>query len=1655
MTTPSFGLLTPTPQTTAPVQAPAVAGYANGVTGAAATPATPSVPGQPNPSPGVAPFVPGSAQDIAQMQQYYANQVKQQIALKGADHADLMGAIMTPLEWVGSKAYWTYSNLVARPITTALIAGQHADTNTGGLFDSSTWSNSWAEAKNVSPGQALYVDAHGFFDDAWEKNFLMSGNKDHSLIWDHPDMVKGLFGSGDQRVVSGGMDAVISWEGDPLKLGGRGLGVLKDAAYVKPVVQTANETFAGSVTKLGIGAYGKLTGATPDAVQAAQAAWGARLTTNNFNKALQSSAYSKFGDYIMDNKSRLGDQFSGWAATQKWAQQSAMAGTIAHALGNATDRGEVDAVLATAMGSTEAIPTLIDKNAELGSSILNAMKNKSDWYENVAGVNLGRLASDDPIASQYMNQMQSYADQFNAVNAQTQRLSHAMDLQNQLKSGLYFNSLISPTAAKLGQAASAAFHYGESAGLLYNNLFLRPVRLYQAVGNTWSAIRPNGWIKMDDPNSYRELDAQLKNSGVWTDAERQTHVSNYINATYGAKRNMLTTIESQTLGAMAKKYGMSDDGAKALYNEFTDQRARAFSSPQYSAATIDLGNGTKVNVAQVDHDGGLSAVHPLLQTQLENEHPIMDFTKMNSILKLNGSSFQKLIDEGREYADAANAAQQLGNRAGFMGKMTWSMQKSKDAYNSFSDIFNHVWKFNAHFRLGYGPRQLADEWLSQAARLNSVNLLSNALHGMKFNEPTTALGRAVRAGYDLRPNWMYDTIGYNQKVLGFKTQIQALQQEINESQRLQGIAKAIKPQTNRGLALQAGIVQRHQGLIDDNMDRLDASYAQLSAVTNSRKNLVNQRIILPGGQVVNAFGDGPEGRLAVDLNSGRQSIESALGGSAAITLNGLRNGLGRKTYYWNDTQHLGAWLKNVQYQIGHDAAAMQVVNGKNTDQLANWLKNDKQGKAYYRSTGIKNWTEEEQADRIVAHVNHTLPQLNPEFSAVRDAVGRGASDSEVASLMRKTQAGYRPAVNEADYSIASGRDSSMQKIDKIISGWYEKLGNTPVNVLSRNPLAATLYRRHVQEIMSNWEAQGITHVSNDDLDRIAQQARSLAIRDVKKYTYNMDYETKLSYMSRFVSPFFGAGQEAINRWGRILAEKPDTLGKMAYLYDTPMKMGITYTYDGRPVVDGYTVDPTTGKRVLVPMDQTMIRFQVPDFMVSGINAVLGNALQKGSSAEIPLSSLALPFRNKPWFNPGEGPLVQAAFNDIALKSSPQWGDLFTRLGILPVGVQNKSLMQQLMGSTFQSIQDSQDDGTQQAMALQAMEQETWRYQNGMRSTAPTWDEIQKRASNMADLKAWFHGSTLLPFSVDFQDPYQFYRDQYKSLMNADPTTADQQFMSKYGSSAFAFTASLNKNNVPGVPATANGQLLYQRYQHLIDQDPELAGIIIGDSGAGNFSQSAYAQQVASGQRVKMTAQEAWNQEQANLGWAIYKSYMSGLNAQLFQRGLTTMNSKGAEDLLAQKVALVKMMGSPTLADGKTANQYYNEQWTQAYNSFDPSADNRKALAMQQIATAKELQGRPDIAGLQQYLSLRASVQAIMAERANQKIPKTMSQALTSMYGDINTKANADLKDQFQQAVMQLIEQSPAFQTLHDRYLSKDMFDHYDGTNMTNSITGQQ
>jgi hypothetical protein len=184
-------------------------------------------------------------------------------------------------------------------------------------------------------------------------------------------------------------------------------------------------------------------------------------------------------------------------------------------------------------------------------------------------------------------------------------------------------------------------------------------------------------------------------------------------------------------------------------------------------------------------------------------------------------------------------------------------------------------------------------------------------------------------------------------------------------------------------------------------------------------------------------------------------------------------------------------------------------------------------------------------------------------------------------------------------------------------------------------------------------------------------------------------------------------------------------------------------------------------------------------------------------------------------------------------------------------------------------------------------------------------------------------------------------------------------------------------------------------------------------------------------------------EQANLarGWQQYNSEMNRIYSDLYAAGFQSFDDEGAEDIKAQKQALVQVLSSPQLLDdqGNLAdNEYYNESWSKAYNSFDLNYYDRAIPQLKQIVDDPEIWSkavnpdgspgmRSDIFTLKTYLSYRDDAKrALLMRKAGEGSD------------DINAVSNADIKGQWDSMVLELIQQDTKFGDLFNRYLSRDM-----------------
>lgn len=303
----------------------------------------------------------------------------------------------------------------------------------------------------------------------------------------------------------------------------------------------------------------------------------------------------------------------------------------------------------------------------------------------------------------------------------------------------------------------------------------------------------------------------------------------------------------------------------------------------------------------------------------------------------------------------------------------------------------------------------------------------------------------------------------------------------------------------------------------------------------------------------------------------------------------------------------------------------------------------------------------------------------------------------------------------------------------------------------------------------------------------------------------------------------------------------------------------------------------------------------------------------------------------------------------------------------------------------------------------------------------------------------------LPFSMNQQDPYQYFRDEFDRMQKLDPDSADEKFYEKYGDSFYMFSRSMSQNNT-GLKPTVEGVQMGAYYQDLINKvGPEYASLIVGDEGDGEFSQGAYFYQKTHGagagsgkmQREQLDPREAWEKGQRAKGWQQYNSAMTALDAQLFKSGFGSYDDPGAEQLKLSKKAIIYLLTKREMPDGKP-NNFYNEAWEKEWNSFDKGKYDRNASKLMQIVDDPELWSkavnedgsvgiRSDIYTLRTYLEYRKEMQKALLIRKQQ-----------GGSDDITTQQNGDLKDSWDRTVIKLLEADTKFGWVHRRYFGTDM-----------------
>jgi hypothetical protein len=1244
-------------------------------------------------------------------------------------------------------------------------------------------------------------------------------------------------------------------------------------------------------------------------------------------------------------------------------------------------------------------------------------------------------------------------------------------------------------AGRMAADAVMPFASGFVKTRLYGagDFFSTPVTVVRSFANA----RPNGFMRIDDidKDSVAELRGQIARIPGISNEARLNMLNEYLRTTSEPERlALLKSIGATGAAKMAEKHGLDPQAGLDIYKQHLSSQAGEIDNmKRYSAARMPIqlpdGSMAAIHVDEFASDGGKLVLHPNLVTKLASSHVFQDLDQMDKVLARNASSLKAI-------------------RASKLGNPDWILDRM--------DQMNSLFKFGTLFRLGYIPRVAGDDLAGQMARLGAASMALRIMWGVRNGATNIAL-RGGRPWAAAQASAAGQGVEFATAKMGeLQERIKSLQAQV-EGRR--AVTRSYLTASGRKLAtareLRAALppdapaakvaamdanIAKHQLAVDRasrsmstgvgakniKLQDLQAHHAWLDqeraasqqqmdealAKVNAPKVIQgSQRVHLGNGVYAPAALEGKEGGYFLKAISSDESI-----GQIFMTNKRLIHGHLMRSFdhggkaispAQDEALHATSWAHAINAQIMQDPLAAQAVRGASPEGMTKWLTSTAEGRQYQRRIGLTPGASsagtanrviadpEDLANRAWHEVAEYLPTPEIRMKALEPS---GVTPEFLKDSMPMT---HRPDVHTGQVGLSQGRFQGA--MSEIMGGWYKWAASQPADRWSRHPLFNQMYEDHLQTLASQLRKQGAYDTTAEGVERMATTARRLALRDTRKLVFDIAHKSDAAAALRLVSPFMAATTEAFQRWGRIIADRPQVVGYASNFFNAPIAKGSMQDADGNHVTRGgysYTIDSATGKSVrrLVPKSERYIVGRMPRWLLHTTGgkrspfALAFGAEPSSRNFRLSQNSMDLVTQGDPWFHPGVGPIVQIPVNHL-VKDKPKQAELARHLGILPFGPQNGGAfgsgpvgeaLSFFAPSTIKNFLTAYDtsDSRYQDVKMQIMQRAAFEHDQ-LGKPMPSAKQISAMTRQYWQFSA--ASAFLQPMATQKADNYQFFRDQYNALRRENPLSADDEFLARYAESYFIFAQSQSRN-VSGIPATTKAVELQKKYGDLIAENPELGALVVGPEGNGPFSPEAYSYQLntpvtpggAEMQRTKMSATDALAENQRRLGWSKFSAVMNGLNATLRNRGLKSFADDGAEDLRAQKQALVQLFGSPVLPSGGE-NPFYNEAWSKDYNTLDPLKYERLIPGLQAVANgpvAAEA-NRSDLKVLQGYLGARQGLVQMLADRGKAGGSRV-----------ITARANADLLEVWQRYVDSLIESDTTFGDLHSRYLARDLG--YDG-----------
>ena len=1420
---------------------------------------------------------------------------------------------------------------IREPLTTFELVQGDVIKGQASFFDPNEWKKAYTGAQDISFGQAVASKYRAMYDPKFN-------------IYDPREREQAFKKSAWGKVASGAFDLGIQFFGDVTLAAGKGVKVLKASELATGYLKNADVVAkaAEDITKAQFG------------------------VKNRFSKVID--------DFTAKD--------STYALSHPMVKSSSQPGLLAHLLGDSVDRDETALILRSALGDPAAMDELRLQRAYITDALESARGDLSavDEYKLFSapdGTGMIPFLSDNPGVIEAAKANYASLAESDKYFAKMMGLGEG-------------GGALTRTTGKLIQGAEnfvaesrALKFYDQTVGNPKVEVF-QPTpfhRLYQKI--SWAqGERPSGLVDFNDPDSYKEIIAtvnQVEKLIGSAPNQSKAMLDSYIAARTPEERSIATlNLEGTVLREIAAKYGIDEEIATKLYNNYQNARTSALKSIQDEGFMVDT-------------DGSILKV-PQLESQSANYLPIMDFALMDRLLKQNSSVLKALKGA------------------------------AVDTTLHYVDILQDAFKAGALLRLGYTQRNAIDSQLRIAASVGSMATLQHLGPGIKhiinnsIATPSRLVDRylPVHEGMTIKAvqqsatkvinelNVLKTKIGEAETKLSLKPDDIALLGEVNTFKLLQEEKKAIYDHY-MGVINRIGIKEPKQRI---------GTGAYEVTTTDGQTYVLHD-----------AFG-GPLGDMFRKIASSGNSFERLVDSNTDMFQRKLASkGIG--VVKPTDPGYFEQWAQTLRQQFGNSAVVTKLVEGQSIDDITRWMRNSPEGRDIRKRLAISSDETAEYVTKVNGFLDQYLPASSNLRSKIRDVTANDLRSTFTDPTDLPLIHGHVLEENLFNVSKIKGRE--------IINTLFHFLGTLPEDTWARNPLYVQLYRKEAARRVNIMAGVKGNSFSVADQEAIMGIAHKIAMRQMKDILFNIERRSNLAAAMKYISPFFSAQENAYKTWLKLAVANPAIVNRGYNVWQAPNRAGLVTDQEGNEV----PVGKTSGNDVIwiglpkgitkLPGLGSLTEMGIPkqslDILFQGGLDVLYNKGNPNVFSDI------FPV----------GPYVAVPASEL-VKRQPQLEDAFRQIlpygpsknavsGFLPTWFQKQQIAvgqlndpqfartYQLIWNTEQMKAKRNGENPVPAKKILDMTKDYW----NMRTAASLIMPFAPRFDS--------------PYKY-----YLDKSREYKRLYGLDADAKFLKDYPEYFS--FSSSLSSNPTGVQSsVQAVGNIKKYGSLISELANIEPKLIGLVVNDPSGYDFSQASYnflyGKRISPDSPNKFLSSQspavAQKRNDAEKGWIIYNQVSDAIDNALQARGLSSTQQTGAEDLKYIKEQVIQKLSRQTDAEGKEildkkTGQFVQTAWSDDYKDSDGSKTNRVILGLGKILSdpkfAQNNSNNTTWKSVSTYLDVR---QAIAKELLNRSAK------------NIDAKSNVDLKYIYDGVVNKLKQDDKlGFAYLYERFLSQDL-----------------